>query len=242
MLRTGLQTALRMIYPPRCLGCGGLVDQDHGLCATCFAETPFITGLVCDLCGITLPGNSDIAVHCDDCLSIGRPWSQGRAPLRYEGVARKLVLGLKHGDRHEIVGMAADWMVGACPPDVPNDAIVLPVPLHLFRLVSRRYNQSALLAQAMANRMGLEFCPDSLVRQRRTVSLDGKSRDARFAELSNAIAVRSSKAGQLRNRPILLVDDVMTSGATVAACAQACHDAQSREIYVAVLARVAKGA
>ncbi len=242
MLRTGLQTALRMIYPPRCLGCGGLVDQDHGLCASCFSETPFVTGLVCDLCGIALPGTSDIAVFCDDCLSMGRPWKQGRAPLRYEGVARKLVLGLKHGDRHEIVGMAADWMVGACPFDLPKDAIVLPVPLHVFRLVSRRYNQSALLAQAMAKRMGLEFCPYSLVRHRRTVSLDGKSRDARFAELADAISVRPSKAALLRNRPILLVDDVMTSGATLAACAQACHDAQCREIYVTVLARVAKAA
>lgn len=242
MLRAGLQTALHMIYPPRCLGCGGLVEQDHGLCATCFAATPFITGLVCDLCGIALPGSSDIAVHCDECLSIGRPWSKGRAPLRYEGVARKLVLGLKHGDRHEIVGMAADWMVAACPPGVPQETIVLPVPLHLYRLLSRRYNQSALLAQAMAKRMGLEFCPDILVRHRRTASLDGKSRDARFAELGDAISVASRHARRLRDRPVLLVDDVMTSGATLAACARACETAQCREIYISVLARVAKAA
>jgi predicted amidophosphoribosyltransferase len=126
MLRAGLQTALRMIYPPQCLGCGGLVAQDNGICAACFAETPFITGLVCDLCGIALPGQSDIAVHCDDCLSLGRPWTRGRAPLRYEGVARRLVLGLKHGDRHEIVDMAADWMVAACPPDMPKDTTTSP--------------------------------------------------------------------------------------------------------------------
>lgn len=242
MLRTGLQTALQMIYPPRCLGCGGLVEQDHGLCASCFAETPFITGLVCDLCGIALPGRSDSAVQCDDCLSIGRPWSHGRAALRYEGVARKLVLGLKHGDRHDIVAMAADWMARACPPDLPKDTLVVPVPLHLFRLLSRRYNQSALLAQAIAKRRGLAFCPDSLVRHRRTVSLDGKSRDARFAELSDAISVRSGHAARLRDRPVLLVDDVMTSGATLAACAVACHHAQCREIYISVLARVAKAA
>lgn len=241
MLAAGLQTALHMIYPPRCLSCGGLVEQDHGLCASCFAETPFISGLVCETCGIGLPGTSDIAVHCDDCLSLGRPWVQARAPLRYEGVARKLVLGLKHGDRHEIVGMAADWMVRTCPPDLPDDAIVVPVPLHLFRLVSRRYNQSALLAQAIAKKMGLEFCPDILIRQRRTASLDGKSRDARFAELSDAIFVRSEHVQRLRDRPILLVDDVMTSGATLAACALACHSAQCQEIFVTVLARVAKG-
>lgn len=233
---------LRMIYPPRCLACGGLVEQDNGLCARCFAETPFITGLVCDLCGVPLPGASEDAVHCDDCLSIGRPWIQGRAPLRYEGVARKLVLGLKHGDRHEIVGTAADWMVSAVPKVLPDSTVVVPVPLHLTRLLRRRYNQSALLAQAMAARLDLEFCPDALCRNRRTSSLDGKSREARFRELSDAISPSGRNALVLRDRPVLLVDDVMTSGATLAACALACHTAQSREIYVMVLARVAKAA
>ena len=242
MLHTGLQTVLRMIYPPRCLACGGLVEQENGLCAACFAQTPFITGLVCDLCGVPLPGASDDAVHCDDCLSIGRPWVQGRAPLRYEGVARRLVLGLKHGDRHDVVGTAADWMVQALPKRVPDDALVVPVPLHVTRLLRRRYNQSALLAQAIASRTGRAFCPNVLRRTKRTLSLDGKSRDARFAELSDAISINHRFEQAVLDRPILLVDDVMTSGATLAACAQACHIAQSREIYVTVLARVAKAA
>ena len=242
MLQTGLQTALRMIYPPRCLACGGLVDQDNGLCAACFALTPFITGLVCDLCGVPLPGSSDDAVQCDDCLAIARPWTQGRAPLRYEGVGRKLVLGLKHGDRHEIVGTAADWMVQCLPRRLPVDTLVVPVPLHITRLLRRRYNQSALLAQDMAKRLDLGFCPDALSRVRRTVSLDGKTREDRFVELSDAILVSRGREALLEDRPILLVDDVMTSGATLAACALACHSAQSREIYVTVLARVAKAA
>lgn len=242
MLQSGLQTALRMIYPPRCLACGGLVEEDNGLCAACFAQTPFITGLVCDLCGVPLPGASDEAVFCDECLALGRPWAKGRAPLRYEGVARKLLLGLKHGDRHEIVGTAADWMVTALPCKLPVETMVVPVPLHLSRLMRRRYNQSALLAQAIATRLDLGFCPDALCRVRRTTSLDGKSRDARFGELADAIGVTRRKAAFLRGRPILLVDDVMTSGATLGACALACHSAQCREIYVTVLARVAKAA
>lgn len=240
MLQRGLQIALQTIYPPRCLGCGVMVERDHGLCASCFADTPFITGLVCNTCGIDLPGTSDVPVQCDECLSIGRPWVQARAPFRYQGVARKLVLGLKHGDRHEIVRLAADWMVRAKPPDVPADALVVPVPLHLSRLLSRRYNQSALLAQAIAKRLDLEFCPDLLGRHRRTETLDGKSRDMRFAEMVDAISVRPSRADRVCDRPVLLVDDVMTSGATLAACAVACQSAQSREIYVTVLARVAK--
>lgn len=233
---------MRMLYPPRCLACGGLVEQDNGLCAECFAQTPFITGLVCDLCGVPLPGSSEGPVQCDDCLRIGRPWSRGRAPLRYEGVARRLVLGLKHGDRHDIVRTAADWMIRALPEDLPSECCVVPVPLHVTRLLQRRYNQSALLAQAIALRLEMEFCPDALIRQRRTHPLEGKSRDARFSELSDAIIAHPKRSEVLDGRSVLLIDDVMTSGATLSAAAQACHTAQCREIYVTVLARVAKAA
>lgn len=240
MLHAGLQTALRVLYPPRCLACGGLVEQDNGLCSACFAETAFITGLVCDLCGFPLPGISDRVEHCDDCLALARPWTRGRAPLRYEGVARKLVLALKHGDRHEIVDTAADWMIASWPVRPDPTTVVVPVPLHLTRLLRRRYNQSALLAQAIARRLGLQYCPDALIRKRRTPSLDGKSREARFAELSDAIRLNPKQASRLASRPVLLIDDVMTSGATLSACSLACDSAQVKEIFVMVLARVAK--
>jgi len=242
MLHTGLQTALRVIYPPRCLACGGLVEQDNGLCPTCFTETPFITGLVCDLCGVPLPGASDREEHCDDCMAIGRPWARGRAPLLYDGVGRKLVLALKHGDRHEVVDPAADWMISALPSKPDPNTVVVPVPLHITRLLKRRYNQSALLAQAIATRLDLTYVPDALKRTRRTASLDGKSRDARFQELAEAIQCHPKRAHLIVDRPVLLVDDVMTSGATLAACALSAHKAQAREIYVMVLARVAKAA
>lgn len=242
MLRNGLQTALRVIYPPRCLACGGLVEQDHGLCASCFSETPFITGLVCDLCGVPLPGASDTVEHCDDCMALGRPWAHGRAPLLYSGVARKLVLALKHGDRHDVVNPAADWMIGALPSNPDPRTIVVPVPLHITRLLRRRYNQSALLAQAIATRLGLTYVPDALCRKNRTSSLDGKSRDARFQELSDTIRPNPKRLRDMSGKPVLLVDDVMTSGATLAACAISAHDAKAREISVMVLARVAKAA
>ena len=240
MLHTGLQTALRLIYPPRCLACGGLVEQDHGLCSTCFGETPFITGLVCDLCGVPLPGTSDGVVHCDGCMTLGRPWKQGRAPLLYQGVARKLVLAFKHGDRHEIADTASHWMCSALPTALASDTLVVPVPLHMTRLLYRRYNQSALLAQAVAKRLDLGYCPDALTRLRRTASLDGKSRDARFAELSDAILVHPARAPLLQGRPILLVDDVMTSGATLSASTQACLSAGSGAVTILAMARVAR--
>ncbi|MFP7672350.1 ComF family protein [Marivita sp. S0852] len=151
-------------------------------------------------------------------------------------------MALKHGDRHDIVKTAADWMIGAGANPLAPDTVVIPVPLHLTRLLKRKYNQSALLAQAIAARRKLVYCPDGLLRIRRTASLDGKNRADRFAELSDSIVPNPKRSALLKDRPILLIDDVMTSGATLGACSLACHSAQSREICVMVLARVAKAA
>ncbi len=242
MLRQRLQTAVQMIYPPRCLVCGGLVESDFGLCGTCWRDTPFITGLVCDLCGVPLPGTSDLAEHCDECLKTVRPWVRGRAALCYRDNGRKLVLGLKHGDRHDIVPTASLWMARVARPMLTQDMVIVPVPLHFYRLLQRRFNQSAVLAQAMARQTGLSCCPDALIRTTHTASLDGKSREDRFATLSGALAAHPKRAQHLAGKAVLLVDDVMTSGATLSTAAEVCLAAGAREVCVTVLARVAKDA
>lgn len=236
-----LQTLIRMVYPPRCLSCGDMVDSDFGLCGPCWRDTPFIGGVSCDLCGAPLPGGDPGEVaHCDDCLKIARPWDHGRAALLYDGNGRRLVLALKHGDRHEIAQPAARWMAQAARDLLKPGTMVAPVPLHWSRFLRRRFNQSALLAQALARQTGLACCPDLLRRARKTESLDGKSRDQRFATLSEAITAHPKRTDRIANRPVLLVDDVMTSGATLAACADACHTAGASQVCVIVLARVAK--
>lgn len=235
------QTLLRTIYPPRCLCCGAMVDSDFGLCGPCWRDTPFIGGVPCDLCGAPLPGGSPGEVaHCDDCLTIARPWAHGRAALLYDGNGRKLVLALKHGDRHEVARPAARWMAQAVRGMMLPDMIVAPVPLHWSRMMARRFNQSALLAAALSQETGLALCPDLLLRRRRTQSLEGKGRDQRFAMLNAAITAHPRRLHRLRGRPVLLVDDVMTSGATLAACTEACHAAGATQVCVIVLARVAK--
>lgn len=236
-----LQSVIHAIYPPQCIVCDALTADDHGLCGVCWADTVFLSGLVCDTCGAALPGDTpEVGVQCDDCMTIARPWNQGRAVFAYSGVGRRLVLGLKHSDRTDLVPSVARWMVRRTQEMTLSDPVLVPVPLHWTRLVKRRYNQSAMLAQAMGALMQRPVCADALRRPKRTKYLDGHTREARFATLADAIAPNAKRASAIAGRQVLLVDDVMTSGATLAASAEAVSLLGATNVSIVTLARVAK--
>jgi ComF family protein len=250
-MQTAISQALHLIYPPQCLSCDALVTSDFGLCGTCWRDTPFIAGLVCDKCGAPLPGEAGAEAgagpgaelapeFCDDCLTVPRPWHQGRAALLYRDNARKLVLALKHGDRQDLARPAATWLARTARPILTPDMLIAPVPLHWRRLLSRRFNQAALISTALARELALDHCPDLLVRTRRTPSQEGRDRDTRFANLAEALAPHPKRGARARGRHVLLVDDVMTSGATLSAAAEACRSAGARAVSVLALARVVK--
>jgi predicted amidophosphoribosyltransferase len=180
--------------------------------------------------------------HCDDCLTIARPWSRGRSALLYKDNARTMVLALKHGDRLDLARPAAQWMLRAAGPILEPGMLVAPVPLHWMRLFLRRYNQSVLLSQALAGAAALEHCPDLLTRSRSTPRQEGRGRDARFANVQGVIALHPRQGKRAEGRHVLLVDDVMTSGATLAAAAEACVAGGARAVSVLTMARVAKDA
>lgn len=235
-----MQSPLRMIYPSRCASCGEPVESDFGLCGACWGKTPFITGLVCDTCGTPLPGESDHVEHCDECLAIRRPWSRGRAALVYRDNARRLVLALKHGDRLDLARPAAGWMLHAARDILLPGMVAVPVPAHWTRMLARRYNQAAELGRAVARAGGMEYLPDALIRPRRTPPQENKGREARFAALQDAVRPHPRRGARLEGKRVLLIDDVMTSGATLAACAEAAHAAGACDVFTLVLARVEK--
>ncbi len=238
-----MQTAVDAVFPPECLSCGARVDTDFGLCATCWADTPFITGAACDQCGVPLPGTDiEDGLRCDECLTIARPWQKGRAVFTYAGNGRKLVLALKHGDRPEIARAAGVWLSRAAAPLMTSDTVIVPIPLHWWRLFRRRFNQSALLAQALAQETQAFLAPDALKRIKATSSQDGRGREDRFRNLLDAIHPHPRRGHILSARDVLLVDDVMTSGATFSAATQACFEAGAKNVRVIALARVAKDA
>ncbi|QBY01884.1 ComF family protein [Rhodophyticola sp. CCM32] len=236
-----LQTAIHAVFPPECLCCGARVQTDYAICAACWGDTPHIDGAACDKCGIPLPGiEEDNPIRCDTCLSLARPWDRGRAVFAYGGTARRLVLGLKHGDRAEIARAAGPWLTARAAPMLTPQTLAVPIPLHRWRLLKRRFNQSALLAHALGHAAGVKVAPQALIRPRATRSQDGLTRQARFENLHGAIAPHPRHGATLKGRDVLLIDDVMTSGATFAAATGACLKAGAKNVCVIALARVAK--
>lgn len=240
-MKTFLQTALRALYPPECLLCRDPVATEFGLCGTCWAQTPFQGGAMCDICGASQVGVAEDGIICDACDNNERLWDHGRAALAYSGNGRKLVLALKHGDRQDVVTPAARWMARAAAPILKDHTIVVPVPLHWRRMAKRRYNQSALLAQALAKVIKRPYLPDLLERTSHTESLDGKDAIARKDALNGAIQINPRHRHRIAGgRPVLLVDDVLTTGATLNACAKVLKSSRAGEVSVIVLARAAK--
>lgn len=240
MFQGQLQSALRMLYPPVCVTCDAPVASDFGLCGSCLSEMPFVSGGICDRCGVPLAGLSEGEVDtCDACLELDRPWIQGRAVLLYEGCARTLVLQLKHSDRPDLARPAGLWLSRTARALVQADTLIVPVPMHRSRLLRRKYNQAVLLARQVGRHLDRPLCPDLLMRLRKTPMQDHRSRDERFANLEGAVALKGPRARshRLAGRHVLLIDDVMTSGATLAACATACLDGGARRVDICALTR-----
>ena len=236
-----MQNPLKVLYPDQCVACGGLVEGMGGLCATCWAGTPFVDGLVCDACGLPLLGEAaGERPLCDDCLAEHPPWAQGRSAMSYRGTGRRMVLGLKHSDRLDLVRPMAGWMAARGAVLRSDDTVLIPVPLHWTRLLTRRFNQAALLAREVGRIWGCDAVPDALVRTRRTRPQERMTRAERLANQKDAIRLNPARTERIRNRPVILIDDVMTSGATLTAAANALKEAGVQRVRTLTLARVVK--
>lgn len=226
------------VLPPLCLVCRSSVMGHGGLCSACWPRIDFIEPPRCDRLGIPLPFPSDETVVSAAALADPPVYDRARAVARFDGVMRELIHALKYGDRHEGVALFSRWMLHA-GADILEDAdILIPVPLARLRLWSRRFNQSALLARAVARSIGLVDDPGTLVRTRRTASQVGLSVEQRKMNVAGAFRVPDRHRANIENKNVLLIDDVITTGATANSCARALKRAGAARVDVLALARV----
>ncbi len=228
--------AADLILPPPMSGAGGAAD----LGVEAWSRIAFLEAPVCDGCGsaFEMEGGPLAPDRCAPCQSHPFAFARARAACLYDEASRDLVLRFKHGDHQPLAGLFARWIARSAADLVTEADAVAPVPLHPMRLLARRFNQAAEIARPLAKSAGREYLPDALVRAVRTKSQGGQSARGRRLNVRKAFAV--TEAGQLkvRGRRILLIDDVLTTGATAEACARTLLEAGARAVDLAVVARV----
>jgi len=229
-----------VLFPCRCVLCGQFADNAHALCGVCWKSAVFIADPYCDVCGYPLPFAVGDELLCGGCMKRMPQYERARSVFCYEGAGRHLITKFKYGDATHMLPYLTQLMIVAGRSMIAESDVIMPVPLHRLRLWQRRYNQAALLVRCMAKECGVEGCTDALVRLRRTVPQSGLSYVGRRKNVQGAIAVRRKYRGVLRGRRVLLVDDVMTTGATIDACVAVLRKEGVKSVKVLTLARTVK--
>ncbi len=233
-VREAVRRVADTIFPPHRFD--GARALETGLSPDAWSKVVFLEAPVCDGCGA--PFEYAMPERCAACQAKPFAFARARAACLYDDASKELVLRFKHADRVDLASLFASW-IGRSAADLLGEAdAIAPVPLHRLRLLKRRYNQAAEIARPLARRTGLEYLPDALARKRRTDSQGAKSGGARRRNVQGAFEVPEAQRKQVKGRRILLIDDVLTTGATADACAKALMKAGARAVDLAVVARV----
>ncbi len=217
-----------------------MVHEPGTLCAACWEQIDFLGEPLCHACGVPFEFDHGADTLCGVCVREPPRFERARAVMRYNEHSRDLILGFKYADRTFAAPAFGRWMVRAAAGLIDDADLVVPVPLHRLRLLRRRYNQAALLTLAIAKLAGKQAAPDLLVRRRATPSQGRLSPSQRRANVRGAFAVRAQRRDMLAGKRVLLVDDVMTTGATVSASARVLLRAGAVAVDVITLARVVR--
>lgn len=240
-MHTQLQGCIDLVLPARCPVTGETVAAPGKISVTAWKELSFLTDPMCYRCGVPFSYQAGEYAECADCL--GRPpaFDSARAALKYDAASRGMILGFKHGDQIHTVHSFVPWLCRAGEGFLKDTQVLIaPVPLHPLRLIRRRYNQAGEIVKVLARQTGRESALDLLQRKRATVPQGHLSPKDRRNNVKGAFALNPKYHDLVKDRPVILVDDVLTTGATVSECARILKMAGAREVNVLTVARAVK--
>ncbi len=237
-LRMPFRLILDVGLPPLCAACRDPVGDGAGLCAPCWSKLSAIERPYCEKLGIPFTYDPGPGIYSMQAIADPPAYARARAAVRYDDIARSMVHALKYGDRLDLAPIMGRWMARAGADLLQHADLIVPVPLHWRRLWARRFNQSATLAQCLAGPLRLPVSATALKRVKATPQQVGLSKSERAANVQGAFRVDAAGKAEVTRRHVVLVDDVLTSGATVDACARALLRAGARQVDVLVFARV----
>lgn len=236
MLR--LNYIIDIFLPPLCVGCRAPVLENQTLCVACWQNIAWITGPICAVSGVPMP--YDLGPNMVSPAVLAKPpaYNWARSAAFYRDQLAGLIRRMKFSDEPDLALMMAQWLLRLIPLGQSRDSLIVPVPLHQWRFIRRRYNQSALLAEQLAALSGLRFVPDLLLRKRATAPQTSLSRHRRHANVRGAFSLGEKYASDIVGKSVILVDDVITTGSTIEACAQVLRRSGAMSVGVVSVARV----
>ena len=238
---TAVSMSARLLFPPVCAGCRRIVSEPGSLCGECWRGLRFLEQPWCEVMGTPFSHEMGPGVLSADAIANPPPFDRARAAVAHGGIARRMVHGLKYGDRTDLAPWLARWMLRAGRELLPGADLIVPVPLHRVRFLHRRFNQSAELARAISRLSGVPFSPDVVHRVKPTRQQVGLGLRQREDNVRGAFKVAPEAEIEVAGRRIVVVDDVYTTGATVSSVAKALRRAGAARIDVLTFARVLPG-
>ncbi|MCB9982214.1 MAG: ComF family protein [Rhodospirillales bacterium] len=235
-----LMQAVDTVLPPRCVVTGERVDEQGMLAPEAWGALEFISDPLCDQCGFPFDFEVEEGSLCASCLDHPPPFECARAALKYNETSRDLVLGFKHGDQTHVARAFVPWLEKAGAPFWEEADLLIPVPLHRWRLLRRRYNQAALIAQALSKRTGIPADVGVLQRVRATPVQGHLHAGERHKNVKKAFGLHPDKKDALKGKTLILIDDVYTTGATVKECTKTLLKGGAAKVHILTLTRVVR--